>query len=392
MVDEAGPPGSTQDAAQAEIGRLLGEIADANRKIAEQAAALAEAENARHEAAAASRRRTSASHRETRRLQEQAIEATASHQAEMGAARVQLTLSEDANRELERILAERTAEMERVQATLVQSQKMEAIGQLTGGLAHDFNNLLTGIIGSLELLQTRIAQGRISTLDHFITTAQGAAKRAATLTQRLLTFARRQPLESKPSDINMLVTGMEELIRRTMGPSIQVEIVTAIGLWPTFIDPGQLENALLNLCLNARDAMPEQGSLTVETANRHLDERAARERDVPPGQYVSLCVSDNGTGMSKEVAARAFDPFYTTKPIGQGTGLGLSMVYGFVRQSGGQARIYTVARARWSACTCPGITQGQPIRTWKMLRQWPCRSPKVTRLSLWWTTILRSVS
>ena len=156
----------------------------------------------------------------------------------MGAARAQLTLSEDANRELERILAERTAEMERIQDTLVQSQKMEAIGQLTGGLAHDFNNLLTGIIGSLELLQTRIAQGRINTLDHFIATAQGAARRAAALTQRLLTFARRQPLESTSSDINMLVTGMEELIRRTVGPSIQVEIVTAIGSVARIYRPG----------------------------------------------------------------------------------------------------------------------------------------------------------
>lgn len=350
MADEARAPAPTRHAAEAEIERLRRELAEARQQIAERDAALAEAEAIRRDTVTSSRRRTFASHRATRRLQEQAAEATATHEAEMGVARAQLTLSEDANRELERILAERTAEMERIQETLIQSQKMEAIGQLTGGLAHDFNNLLTGIIGSLELLQTRIAQGRVSTLDRFITTAQGAARRAATLTQRLLTFARRQPLDSKPSDLNSLVVGMEELIRRTMGPGIEVEIVTAVGLWPAFIDAGQLENALLNLCLNARDAMPERGRLTVETANRHLDERAARERDVPPGQYVSLCVSDTGTGMSKEVAARAFDPFYTTKPIGQGTGLGLSMVYGFVRASGGQARIYTEGRQGTLVC------------------------------------------
>ncbi len=236
---------------------------------------------------------------------------------------------------------ERQAELEAAQDALRQAQKMEAVGQLTGGLAHDFNNLLAGISGSLELLQTRVAQGRIGDLERYLVAAQGAAKRAAALTHRLLAFSRRQTLDPKPTDVNRLVAGMEELIRRTVGPEVAVEVVAAGGLWATLVDPNQLENALLNLCINARDAMPGGGRLTIETGNKWLDERGARERDLAPGQYVSLCVSDNGTGMAPEVIARAFDPFYTTKPIGMGTGLGLSMVYGFTRQSGGQARIYS---------------------------------------------------
>ncbi|WP_063683851.1 ATP-binding protein [Bradyrhizobium stylosanthis] len=224
---------------------------------------------------------------------------------------------------------------------LRQSQKMEAVGQLTGGIAHDFNNLLTGIIGSLELLQTRLGQGRVKEIDRYVTVAQGAAKRAAALTHRLLAFSRRQTLDPKPTDLNRLVMGMEDLIRRTVGPEIALEVVTAGGLWPTLIDASQLENALLNLCINARDAMPTGGRLTIETANRWLDDHGAGERDLEPGQYVSLCVTDTGTGMPPDVVERAFEPFFTTKPIGQGTGLGLSMVYGFVRQSGGQVRIYS---------------------------------------------------
>jgi len=245
------------------------------------------------------------------------------------------------NAELEVRVEARTAELMAVEANLRQSQKMEAVGQLTGGLAHDFNNLLTGISGSLERLQARVAQGRLGDADRYINVAQGAAKRAAALTHRLLAFSRRQTLDPQPTDVNRLMAGMEELIRRTVGPAVTVEVVAAGGLWATSVDPSQLENALLNLCINARDAMPDGGRLTIETANRWLDQRVARERDLPPGQYVSLCVSDTGTGMTPEVAARAFDPFFTTKPIGMGTGLGLSMVYGFVRQSGGQARIYS---------------------------------------------------
>jgi PAS domain S-box-containing protein len=232
-------------------------------------------------------------------------------------------------------------ERKQLEDQLRQSQKMEAVGQLTGGLAHDFNNLLTGIMGGLELVQTRVAQGRINELERYITAAQGASKRAAALTHRLLAFSRRQTLDPKPTDINRLIGGMEELIARTVGPTITIEAVAAVGLWNTLVDQNQLENALLNLCINARDAMPDGGRLTIETGNRWLDRRTARERDLPPGQYVSLCVSDSGTGMAPEVIARAFDPFFTTKPIGQGTGLGLSMIYGFVRQSGGQVRIYS---------------------------------------------------
>ncbi|WP_449410447.1 PAS domain S-box protein [Methylobacterium komagatae] len=236
---------------------------------------------------------------------------------------------------------ERAEALARTEEALRQAQKMEAVGQLTGGLAHDFNNMLAGIVGSLEMMQTRLLQGRTGDLERYIGAAQGAAKRAAALTHRLLAFSRRQTLDPKPTDVNRLVVGMEDLVRRTVGPSVSVEVVAAGGLWPTLVDPSQLENALLNLCINARDAMPEGGRIVIETCNRWLDHRAAAERDVAPGQYVSLCVSDNGTGMLPEVKAKAFDPFFTTKPLGEGTGLGLSMIYGFVRQSGGQARIYS---------------------------------------------------
>ena len=241
-------------------------------------------------------------------------------------------------------VTERLRQQERLrqaEEALRQSQKMEAVGQLTGGIAHDFNNLLTGITGSLELLQTRLGQGRVKEIDRYVNAAQGAAKRAAALTHRLLAFSRRQTLDPRPTDLNRLVIGMEELIRRTVGPENALEVVAAGGLWSTLIDHSQLENALLNLCINARDAMPGGGRITIETANRWLDEHGAGERDLEPGQYVSLCVTDTGIGMPPEVIERVFDPFFTTKPIGQGTGLGLSMVYGFVRQSGGQVRIYS---------------------------------------------------
>ncbi len=232
-------------------------------------------------------------------------------------------------------------ERKQLEEQLRQSQKMEAVGQLTGGLAHDFNNLLTGITGSLELLATRLAQGRTGELHRYITAAEGASKRASALTHRLLAFSRRQTLDPRATDVNRLVAGMEELVRRTVGPAVMVEVVAAVGLWTTLVDPNQLESALLNLCINARDAMPDGGRLTIETANRWIDERVGRERELPAGQYVSLCVSDTGTGMTQEVMSRAFDPFFTTKPIGMGTGLGLSMIYGFARQSGGQVRIYS---------------------------------------------------
>jgi PAS domain S-box-containing protein len=232
-------------------------------------------------------------------------------------------------------------ELERSQQALFQSQKMEAVGQLTGGLAHDFNNLLTGITGSLDLMKSRLAQGRINDLERYITAAQGAASRAATLTHRLLAFARRQTLEPKPVNANKLISGMEELVRRTVGPEIQIETVLAAGLWTCFCDPNQLENAILNLCINARDAMPHGGRITIETANTWVDEAAGAEREMETGQYIAICVTDTGQGMTPEVISRAFDPFFTTKPAGKGTGLGLSMIYGFARQSNGHARIYS---------------------------------------------------
>jgi len=235
----------------------------------------------------------------------------------------------------------REAQLAQAQEALRQSQKMEAVGQLTGGIAHDFNNLLAGISGSLELLEKRLAEGRLTGVERYIDMAQTSARRAAALTQRLLAFSRRQTLDPRPTDINRLVAGMEDMIRRTVGPSIEVEAVGAGGLWLTQVDAPQLENALLNLVINARDAMPDGGRITIETANKWLDDRAARERELPPGQYVSLCLTDTGSGMTPEVISRAFDPFFTTKPLGQGTGLGLSMIHGFVRQSGGQVRIYS---------------------------------------------------
>jgi len=236
---------------------------------------------------------------------------------------------------------EAEAELAKTQEALRQAQKMEAIGQLTGGIAHDFNNLLAGISGSLELLERRVAEGRFVGVERYIVGAQSSARRAAALTQRLLAFSRRQTLDPTPTNINRLISGTEDLIRRTVGPGIALEVVGAGGLWTTRVDRSQLESALLNLCINARDAMSEGGRITIETANKWLDERAARERELPAGQYVSLCVTDTGTGMTPDVISHAFDPFFTTKPLGQGTGLGLSMIHGFVRQSGGQVRIYS---------------------------------------------------
>ncbi|RYF56163.1 MAG: response regulator, partial [Comamonadaceae bacterium] len=240
---------------------------------------------------------------------------------------------------LEQQVAERTAELIQAEEKLRQSQKMEAVGQLTGGLAHDFNNLLAGISGALELMSLRIAQGQIGGVDKYVAVAQGAAKRAAALTHRLLAFSRRQTLDPKPTDINSLVLGMSELIQRTVGPGIAVETCGADDLWTICVDAGQLENALLNLCLNARDAMPDGGRITIETANQPIDRDMARQLDLEEQHYLTLRVTDTGTGMTPEVIAKAFDPFFTTKPTGQGTGLGLSMIYGFVKQSSGHIRI-----------------------------------------------------
>jgi PAS domain S-box-containing protein len=237
---------------------------------------------------------------------------------------------------------EAAAALAATEEALRQSQKMEAVGQLTGGIAHDFNNLLQGITGSLEIIERRVAQGRISELGRFLTGATTAANRAAALTHRLLAFSRRQPLDPRPVRANPLVASMEDLLRRTIGERIDLELVLAGGLWLTLCDPNQLENAILNLVINARDAMPDGGKLTIETCNAHLDDAyAARQRDVSPGQYICICVTDTGTGMDADTIAKAFEPFFTTKPIGQGTGLGLSMIYGFARQSDGYAKIYS---------------------------------------------------
>ena len=254
------------------------------------------------------------------------------------------------NENLEARVRERTDALAASEQALRQSQKMEAIGQLTGGLAHDFNNLLAGISGSLELMQTRLGQGRLGDLDRYMAVAQGASKRAAALTHRLLAFSRRQTLDPRPTDVNRLVSGMEELVRRTIGPQIILQVAGAAAPWPTLIDPGQLENALLNLCINARDAMPDGGRITIETANKRVGRASAEKHDIPEGNYLTLSITDTGTGMPPEVVARVFEPFFTTKPIGEGTGLGLSMIYGFARQSGGQVRIVSKVGRGTTVC------------------------------------------
>jgi signal transduction histidine kinase/CheY-like chemotaxis protein len=227
-----------------------------------------------------------------------------------------------------------------VEDQLRQSQKMEAVGQLTGGIAHDFNNLLQGITGSLEIIDRRIAKGRANDIGRFIKGATTAANRAAALTHRLLAFSRRQPLDPKRVRANTLLASIEDLLRRTIGETIAMELVLADDLWTTKCDPNQLENAVLNLVINARDAMPDGGRLSVETGNVHLEQATdVQQSGVAPGHYVCISVSDTGTGMSADTIAKAFEPFFTTKPIGQGTGLGLSMIYGFAHQSEGYAKI-----------------------------------------------------
>lgn len=223
---------------------------------------------------------------------------------------------------------------------LRQSQKMEAVGQLTGGIAHDFNNLLQGIIGSLDIMERRLAQGRTQELGRWFDGAKSSAQRAAALTHRLLAFSRRQPLDPRPVQANPLIASMEDLLRRTLGETVTLDLRLHPALWLTRCDPNQLENAILNLAINARDAMPDGGTLTIETDNVTLDGSAAiRHRDLPPGDYIAIRVADTGTGMDRDTVERAFEPFFTTKPIGQGTGLGLSMIYGFARQSQGHTQI-----------------------------------------------------
>lgn len=241
---------------------------------------------------------------------------------------------------LEQQVEERTAQLRHNEEALRQSQKMEAVGQLTGGIAHDFNNMLTGIIGSLELLRRRLARGRTEDLDSLIDLGVTSANRAAGLTHRLLAFSRRQSLDSKAVQMNTLVLSMGELLQRSLNESIRLDMRLDEQLWVAEADPNQLESALLNLVLNARDAMPNGGNLVVQTCNRHLDaDFTDAYTNLEPGDYVVLSVQDTGCGMPEAVIGRAFDPFFTTKPIGQGTGLGLSMIYGFSKQSRGHVTI-----------------------------------------------------
>ena len=233
------------------------------------------------------------------------------------------------------------AELEHAQEALRQSQKMEAVGQLTGGIAHDFNNMLAVIIGSLDLLSRRMGSEDARSR-RYVDAAADGARRAAILTQRLLAFSRQQPLQPETVDVNRLVANMSDLLRHSLGTDVRLETILAGGLWQTHVDPNQLENVILNLGVNARDAMPDGGRLTIETHNGHLDMRYATAHiGVPEGQYVVIAVTDTGTGMPPEVIAKAFDPFFTTKEVGKGTGLGLSQVYGFVKQSGGHVKIYS---------------------------------------------------
>jgi PAS domain S-box-containing protein len=271
--------------------------------------------------------------------------------------------AEDARAELNQTLElrvqERTRELRAAEEHLRQAQKMEVVGHLTGGLAHDLNNMLSVVSGNLELLQAQLAQGETSDLQRYVTATQEASARAAALTNRLLTFARQQPLEPKPTDIRRLISGMEELIRRTMGPEITVTVIAGSGLWNILVDANQLENTLLNLCINARDAMPQGGRLTIEITNHWVDTLMLGQPELPPGEYLSLCVSDSGMGMSEDVIQHAFDPFFTTKPVGHGTGLGLSMIQGFAQQCGGQARISSELGQGTTMCLYLPRNQGE---------------------------------
>jgi signal transduction histidine kinase len=251
---------------------------------------------------------------------------------------------------LEQRVEERTEELRRSEEALRQSQKMEAVGQLTGGLAHDFNNLLAGISGSLDLMGLRIDQGRFTELEKYLLAAQGSAKRAAALTHRLLAFARRQTLAPEPTDVNQLIGGMLDLVQRTVGPAIQVQFISLPDNQPLLVDQSQLENALLNLCINARDAMPGGGRILIEAAHHQVDTHSAPDPELAEGGYLHLRVTDTGSGMTPDVAAKAFEPFFTTKPMGQGTGLGLSMIYGFARQSGGQLRLRSIPGEGTTVC------------------------------------------
>lgn len=263
--------------------------------------------------------------------------ATATGRSEREQAQAQL---KRLNETLEQQIEERTEQVRQNEESLRQAHKMEAIGQLTGGIAHDFNNMLTGIIGSLELMRRRLERGRLDDLPGLIEMGITSANRAAALTHRLLAFSRRQPLDSKPVELNPLVSAMAEFLQGNLNECIEFQLDLSQDLWVAETDPHQVESALLNLVVNARDAMPSGGQLRIQTCNQFLDERFTRsQHNLAIGDYVVLSVSDNGCGMPQSVINRAFDPFFTTKPIGQGTGLGLSMIYGFCKQSQGHVAI-----------------------------------------------------
>ncbi len=321
-------------AARADLGRGGSEIAQLGRAFDAMASEL---QRRQHENAALLATLENRVQERTRVLEAAQAELKAAN-ADLEAQAEQLAA---ANRELHLEMQRR----EQAEENLRHLQKIEALGQLTGGIAHDFNNLLQVILGTLDLAQRRLTRGDVITAENGWEQLQPAvrsAQRAATLTQQLLAFARRQPLAPQPLDLDRLVTSMSQLLRRTLGEMIAIETVLAGGLWPVSADSNQLESAIINLAVNARDAMPDGGRLTIETANAFLDEAyAAAHEEVVAGQYVMLAISDNGVGMAGDVLRQAFEPFFTTKEVGQGTGLGLSQVYGFIKQSGGHIKIYS---------------------------------------------------
>ena len=272
----------------------------------------------------------------------------------------------------QRLLVGAQADRETAEDQVRQLQKMEAVGQLTGGIAHDFNNMLAVIFGGLDLAQRRLGRGETD-VGRYLDGAMEGATRAASLTQRLLAFSRQQPLAPETLDANRMVHGLTELLTRTLGEQVKLETVLTAGLWRCRADLGELENVVVNLSVNARDAMPEGGRLTIETGNVHIDLGYAREAEIPPGHYVMVAVTDTGTGMPPQVMARAFEPFFTTKPVGRGTGLGLSQVFGFVRQSGGHVRIYSeLGHGTTIKIYLPRIIDDEPSVT-------PRRAPAVAR-------------
>ncbi len=320
-------------------------------------------------------------HQQRRQIQTQRDALEASTRALADAANQLEAQVRERTAELEDALARlqaETAERERAEASLRQSQKMEAVGQLTGGIAHDFNNMLTGIMGSLDLMRRGMASGQLDNIDRFMDAASASASRAAALTQRLLAFSRRQSLDPRPVEVNDLIRSMSDLIERAIDETVELKVVLTPDLPAGIVDPNQLENAILNLALNARDAMPEGGVLTVETSLVDLDQaQVATRPGLAPGRYLMVAVSDTGVGIAPDLIDKVFDPFFTTKPLGQGTGLGLSMVYGFVRQSGGQVRIHsqiglgtsvklylptTEARPASAAASAPPVPHGDGER------------------------------